>query len=300
VRATIIFGRRSPRCASSVAANDPTSPQLLLQVAQVAHVRDPRVRLDLVPVDDDRDLVQPPVRRRLQRLPELALLELPVAGEDVDAPAAAEQPVREHEAARLRDPHAERAGAGHDRRRRRDIRVPGEAVEPPQLVDELEVEPPERREHGVEAGDVVPLRREVAVAVAEHLQVQPADDVERAEGRAGMAGTGALDHVQRVQPAGIRERRRPLDRIAVESDDAPALLLGHEPEPRGRAHRPAPAPAKPAPPGSCVEPTPVMSSVEPGMGRTLPPGEPVCIVGADESRRAAAARRPPAERSRGA
>ena len=174
-----------------------------------------------------------PVRGRLERLPELALLELAVAGEHVDAPRAAEHAVGEHEAARLRDAHPERAGARHHLGRRGDVGMAGQAVEAAQLVDQVEVEPAERGQHRVQAGDVVALRREVAVAVAEHLQVEPDDDVERAERRPGMARAGALDHVERVQPAGVGERGGALDRVGVERADAVALGLRHV----AKAHR---------------------------------------------------------------
>ena len=101
---------------------------LALEVAEVADLRDPRVRLELVVVDDHRDLAEPAVRRRLERLPELALLELAVAREHVDVAAPPGEPVGEHEAARLRDPHPERARVRHHLRRRQDVRVAGQAA----------------------------------------------------------------------------------------------------------------------------------------------------------------------------
>ncbi len=105
---------------------------------------------------------------------------------------------------------------------------PGQAVQPAERVDELEVEPAERGQHRVQAGRVVALRREVTVAVPQHLEVEPADDVERAESRAEVAGAGALDHVQHVQPAGVGEGRGALVRVAVERRGAaPARPAGH-------------------------------------------------------------------------
>ena len=231
LRALFVFERRE--CVSegrevvSVALGDRPAEgrHLRAQISEIAHLLDPRVRLHLVAVDDHGDLVQPAVGGRLQRLPELPLLELAVAGEHVDAAGAAEHAIGEHEPARLRDAHPERAGARHDLGRRRHVRMPGQAVQPPQLVDQVEVEPPERREHGVQAGHVVALGREVAVAVAEHLEMEPGDDVERAERRAGMAGAGPLDHVERVQPARVGERRRALLAVAVERTDALELRV---------------------------------------------------------------------------
>jgi hypothetical protein len=190
--------------------------ELLLQVAEVADPVDPRVRLDEVAVDDRGDLVQPAIRRRLERLPELPLLELAVAGEDEDPAGAPERAVGEREPPCLRDAHPERAGARHDLGRRRDVRVAREAVEPPEHVDQVEFELPQRGQHRVQPRCVVPLRREVAVALAHHLEVEPGDDVQAAEGRAGMARAGARDHVQRVQAARIGERGRALVRIDVE------------------------------------------------------------------------------------
>jgi hypothetical protein len=209
--------------------------ELLLQVAEVADPVDPRVGLDEVPVDDRGDLVQAAVRGRLERLPELALLELAVAGEDVDVTAAAECAVGEGEPAGLGDAHPERAGAGHDLGRRSDVGVAGQAVQAAQLMDQLEVEPPERGQHRVQAGRVVALRGEVPVTVAHHLEVEPGDDVQAAESRARMARAGALDHVERVQPARVREGGDALVRVGVERADAIELGRGDVAEHRSRA-----------------------------------------------------------------
>src|SRR4029077_5220117 len=86
----------------------PERAELLLEIAEVAHLRDPRVRLHLVAVDDHGDLAELAVRGRLERLPELTLLELTVAGEHVDPTRAPEHAIGEHETACLRDAHAER------------------------------------------------------------------------------------------------------------------------------------------------------------------------------------------------
>ena len=127
------------------------------EVAEIVHLGDPGVGLHLVPVDDHRDLAQAPVRRLRERLPELALLQLAVAGENEDPPGAPERTVGEHEAARLGDAHPERAGARHHLRRRNDVGVTGQPVEPPQLMNEVEVDAPQPSEHRVQARNVVAL-----------------------------------------------------------------------------------------------------------------------------------------------
>src|SRR5919201_1149342 len=94
------FGRRRERAqVVPVAARDRPSERatLRLQVADVADLVYPGVRLDQVPVDDHRDLVQAAVGGRLQRLPELPLLKLTVAGEDVRPARAAGEAVGERE-----------------------------------------------------------------------------------------------------------------------------------------------------------------------------------------------------------
>ena len=104
----------------------PKARNLRLEVAEVADLRRPVVGLDLVVVDDDD---QSRRGRWLaadeQRLPDLALLQLAVAGQDEDAAAAPGQPLGPGHPLRLRDAHAERAGVGLDVRacRRRDGRA---------------------------------------------------------------------------------------------------------------------------------------------------------------------------------
>ena len=172
-----------------------------------------------------------PCAARLQRLPVLALLQLAVAGHHDDAAAAAEQPLRPRDPAALRDAHPERAGVrldpGHA-----DVRVPVEAAEPAQLQQALVREHAERVERGVEAGDVVALRREEDVAVrvvpAELGDVQLAeeevrDEVERAEARAEVPGAGALHRDERVRAAHVGEQR---ERRVVAAARAHAVELG--------------------------------------------------------------------------
>ena len=67
--------------------------ELRAQVAEVADVRHPRVGLQLVVVDDDGQLAHAGVRRPRQGLPVLALLQLAIAGHDVEALVASQQPV---------------------------------------------------------------------------------------------------------------------------------------------------------------------------------------------------------------
>ena len=122
------------------------------------------VRLKLVPVDDDEQPSDALVRGRLQRLPVLSLLELAVAGHHDDAAAAAEVALRPRDAARLRDPHPERARVRLDPGDA-DVRVAVEAAEPPKAQEPLRRDHAERVEGGVEARDVVPLRGEEDVAV---------------------------------------------------------------------------------------------------------------------------------------
>src|SRR5665213_1794230 len=98
----------------------------------------------------------------------------------------------------------------------------GQAAEPAQLVEQIEIELLECDEQRVERGGVVSLRRKVdirvaraAVGIDEVVGPQPADQVHRAETRSDVAGTRLHDHVERVQPAQIRHEQRARDRIAA-------------------------------------------------------------------------------------
>ncbi len=192
---------------------------LALELAEVADLRDPRIRLQLVVVDDHRDLAEPAVRRGLERLPELALLELAVAREHVDVAAPPGEAVGQHETARLRDPHPERARVRHHLRRRQDVRVAGQAAQRAKSEELVEREPAEPDQDRVEARRVVALRGEVAVALAEHLELEPRDDVHGAEARADVTRAGVLDHRQRVDSARVREGRDPIRGRDVERAD---------------------------------------------------------------------------------
>ena len=83
---------------------------------------------ELVPVDDDPKPAEPLVCGRLQRLPVLPLLELPVPRHDDDTPSAAEPALRERDPAPLGDPHPERARARLDPRHA-DVGMTVEAAE---------------------------------------------------------------------------------------------------------------------------------------------------------------------------
>ena len=170
--------------------------------------------------------MQAAVGGRLQGLPELPLLQLAVTGEDVDPARAACEAVGEHEPARLGYAHPQRAGAGDDLGRRGDVRMAGKPVEAAQLVDLLEVEPSERRQHRVQTRSVVPLGGEVPVALAQHLEVEPGDDVDRAQAGTEVARARAGDHVEDVDAAGVGEGLGAGDRVGIERAQARELLLG--------------------------------------------------------------------------
>ena len=180
----------------------------------------------LVVVDDDGDLVQAAVGGRLERLPELALLQLAVAGEDVDAPGrparrSARTKPRALEMPMPSDPVFVTICGVAARRDGRGARRAGAAGGCSSKSSR-----PSADEHGVQARRVVPLGGEVAVAVAHRLEVQPRDDVQRAEGRPKMTRACALDHVQDVQAARVRERGSPLVGITGDQTNAIELLLG--------------------------------------------------------------------------
>ena len=96
---------------------------------------------------------------------------------------------------------------------------PGQPVEPAQAVQQVELEAPEPDQHCVQRRRVMPLGREVAVALAEHLEVEPRQHVDAREARSDVARAGVRDHVQRVDPAGVGERGRARDSIHVEPAD---------------------------------------------------------------------------------
>ena len=176
------------------------------------------------------------MRRGLQPLVVLALLQLAVADHDDDPAAASQVPLRPRDPPPLRDAHAERAGVrldpGHAH-----VRMAVEPAEPAQPHEALARDDPECVERGVQARHVVSLRREVDVAVGrvpadrrgvQLLEEEERDDVHRAEGRAEVAGAGALDRDERVQPAGVGEEREPLVRGEVGVADPVELGLRNE------------------------------------------------------------------------
>ena len=220
-------------------------PQLRLEIAQGDDLLGRLVRLELVAIDDDPERPEPLVRRGLQRLPVLSLLELAVSGHHHDAAAEAEAPLRPCDAAALGDAHAERSRVRLDSGDA-DVGMTVEAAEPAeaeQLLLRQDAEPVQR---GVEAGDVVALRGEEDVALrvveAELADVQLLveevhHDVEGAEARAEMPRAGALDGDERVEPAHVREQREAGIRIrAGRAANAVELGLGNEREVRHVRH----------------------------------------------------------------
>jgi hypothetical protein len=101
------------------------------------------------------------------------------------------------------------------------------STETAQPVELLERQAPERDEHRVQPRGVVALRGEVAVALAQDLEMQPGDDVDRGEARADVARAGAGDHVQHVEAAGVGEDRRAVGWVGVEDPQALELLERH-------------------------------------------------------------------------
>ena len=172
------------------------------------------VGLELVPVYDDRQPGEALVRGRLQPLVVLALLQLAVADHDDHPAVSPEVPLRPRDPAPLRDPHPERPGVRLDARDAH-VRVPVEAAESAQLQEALAGDHAEPVEGRVQPGHVVPLRREVDVAVGivpadvggvQLLEEQERDDVHRAEGRSEMPGARPLDRDERVQAAHVRDK----------------------------------------------------------------------------------------------
>ena len=116
-------------CPSQVTTRQPNATQLRLEALEREDLLGRLVRLELVAVDDDEQPPDPLVRRRLERLPVLAFLQLAVARHHDDAAAAAEMALRPRDPARLGDPHPERAGVRLDPGDA-DVGVPVEPPEP--------------------------------------------------------------------------------------------------------------------------------------------------------------------------
>ena len=221
-------------------------PELRLEVAQRDDLLRPPVRLHLVAIDDDPEPAQALVGGRLQRLPVLALLQLPVAGHDDDPTVAAELALGERDSTPLRDAHPERAGARLDPGYA-DVRMPVEAAEAAQAEQPVLRHDTQREECRVQPRDVVALRREedVAVGIVEAalgnvqlVEEKVRDDVERAERRAEVPRAGALDGDERVQPAHIGEQREPGVLIDVGASKSVEFWLGDEAQIRHLGQRP--------------------------------------------------------------
>ena len=245
VCATSAFGasppsRKRPKAARNAAVVVPVrrldvpaeGAELLLEVAERDDLLRRLVRLHLVAVDDDPEPAQALVSGSLERLPVLALLQLPIPGHDDDQPVAAEPPLGERDPPPLGDAHPERAGAGLDPGHA-DVRMPVEPAEAAEAEQALARDDAERVERRIQPRHVVALRREedVAVGIVEAalgdvqlVEEKMRDDVERAEGGAEVARAGALDGHERVQPARVGEERKP--RVGVDVGRAEAVELG--------------------------------------------------------------------------
>ncbi len=194
--------------------------ELVFDRPEVADRRHGGIGLQLVVVDDHRDLGEAFVGDRLQRFPDLAFLQLAVAGHHDNAAAAAGIAVGAGHAVGLGNAHAERAGVGGDERRA-DVGVPRQAVEAAQLRQQVEAELLHGDQQRVERRRIVALRREidvgivaVAVRVAQVFGPQPRDDVGGAEARADVARAGLHDHEQGVDAAQVGHHPGAHDRIA--------------------------------------------------------------------------------------
>ena len=137
---------------------------------------------------------EPFVGDRLQRFPDLAFLQLAVAGHHDDASAAAgaaaaRAPCRTPSRCPCPSEPVLVAMNGVV-----DVGMAGQAAEAPQPVQQIEVELLERDEQRVERRRVVALRREVdvgvrraAVGIDELLGPEPRDQIDRAEARSDVA-----------------------------------------------------------------------------------------------------------------
>ena len=190
------------------------------------------VGLQLVAVDDDGEAGEALLRGRLQALVVLAFLQLAVADHHDDTASAAQMPLGPGDAAALRDAHPERPGvrfdAGHSH-----VRVSVEPAETTQSEESLARDSPEREERRVQTRHVVPLGREVDVAIGalpaelrrvQLLEEEEGDDVHRAQTGTQVAGAGPLDRDERVQPAHVGER--PQAQVGIAHDSGDALEVG--------------------------------------------------------------------------
>jgi hypothetical protein len=152
--------------ANVVAVGAPDFPaecaKFVLERTQIADRRDGRIGLQLVVIDDGDDLGEAFVRGGLQRFPDLPFLQLPVARHDDDAAATTGEAARTRHAVSLGDSHPQRAGVGGDERRL-DVRMAGQAAQPAETMQQVEIEFAERDQQGIEGRRVVALRREVDV-----------------------------------------------------------------------------------------------------------------------------------------
>ncbi len=143
----------------------PEGLEALLERIEQHRVPDLTIALLLVDVDVDADVVEPVEGHRRDGLPDLALLELPVAHDDPDAATLPQQLAGEGEAAGLADALGQRAGGGVDAGR---VLVPdhldGAAVDV-ELVERLGGQPADLDERRVQHQRVVGRREDELVLV---------------------------------------------------------------------------------------------------------------------------------------
>ncbi len=206
----------------------PERPQLRLEVSEPEDFLCRLVGLQLVAVDDDPEPAEAVMRRRLERLPVLALLQLAVAGHHDCEAAATSPPLRPGDPPSLRDAHAQRSrvrlDAGHAH-----VRMAVEPAEPAQPREPLRRDDAEPVQRGVQPGHVVALRREEHVAIGTvetdvgdvQLRVQEVhDDVEGAEARPEVPRACALDGDECVQPADVGDQRQRRIGVTVRRENA--------------------------------------------------------------------------------
>ena len=81
-----------------------------LEIAEVARLAHPDIRLHLVVIDNDGNAVDLVIGRGNERFPNLAFLQFAVAGHHKEAAIASRKPIGERHALGFRNAHAKRAG----------------------------------------------------------------------------------------------------------------------------------------------------------------------------------------------
>ena len=197
------------------------SGKLSFYVLQIDDTVDFPVRLDLVVVNNHRQIADPLVSRGLQGLEILALLQLAVTGHDKHAPAAAQITLGPGHAATLGDAHAQRSrvglhpGAG-------DIRMAVQTAQAPQPEQFFHGQQSQGEEHGIQPRYVVALGGKVDVAIGAvqshpgqiHLAVvQVHHQIHGAETRAQVTGPRLFDRRQSIGTAHVGHQGKARCRI---------------------------------------------------------------------------------------